>query len=223
MTPQVSSGPPSPPSTRRVPVSLVLAAACVLWGSGVVAGFKVVWNYEATPGAPADPPLEWPTDTRIERVPGRPTVIMLVHPRCSCTQASLTELNALMAQVHAPLAAYVLVAKPSGGPDGWEDTGVWARAHQIPGVTVLLDDLEEEARRFHAQTSGQTIAYDAGGRLLFSGGITLARGHEGDNAGRRRIVSLLTAGDADRRDSAVFGCPLADPSGRAEDDRSGSP
>ena len=38
-------------------------------------------------------------------------------------------------------------------------------------------------QRFGAETSGQTLLYDRDGRLLFSGGTTGSRGHDGDNAG----------------------------------------
>ncbi|HLB76837.1 MAG TPA: hypothetical protein VJO72_07370, partial [Candidatus Dormibacteraeota bacterium] len=46
------------------------------------------------------------------------------------------------------------------------------------------------------------------GRLLFQGGITATRGHEGDSFGQERIASLLTTGAADRADAPVFGCAL---------------
>ena len=65
---------------------------------------------------------------------------------------------------------------------------------------MLRDDDGAEARRFGAETSGQTLLYDARGALAFSGGITGARGHAGDNAGRaslRRADSI--ASQADRR------------------------
>ena len=50
-----------------------------------------------------------------------------------------------------------------------------------------------------SKTSGQVVVYDAKGALLFSGGITAARGHMGDNAGRDRITALL------RGDTAASG------------------
>jgi hypothetical protein len=53
------------------------------------------------------------------------------------------------------------------------------------------------------------VLYDARGRLLFRGGLTSARGHEGDSAGLQRISSLLRTGQADRSDAPVYGCSLA--------------
>jgi hypothetical protein len=48
-----------------------------------------------------------------------------------------------------------------------------------------------EACLFGAATWGQTMVYGRDGRLLFSGGITAARGHYGDNAGTQAIAALL--------------------------------
>ena len=75
-----------------------------------------------------------------------------------------------------------------------------------------MHDVEKyEARLFEARTSGHVVLYDAGGRLLFSGGITRARGHVGDNYGRQQVSSLLRNHTVRVADGPVFGCPLEDP------------
>jgi CheY-like chemotaxis protein len=56
--------------------------------------------------------------------------------------------------------------------------------------------------------SGQTLLYDEDGRLGFSGGVTGARAHPGDNAGRQSLVALLNREVAGRRGTNVFGCAL---------------
>jgi hypothetical protein len=174
----------------------------------VCAGTGFLWSYERTPGAAAAALRQWPADSPVRRDADRATLVMLAHPHCPCTRASLGELARLMAQARGHVTAYVLFVKPSGFPDGWEQTDLLASAAAIPGVTVVRDDEGVEAGRFRAATSGQTMLYDAEGRLLFSGGITGGRGHEGDNAGRAAVVSLLDAGGAGRSETPVFGCPL---------------
>jgi hypothetical protein len=94
---------------------------------------------------------------------------------------------------------------------GWEKTGLWRSASALPDVTVVRDDDGVEARRFGVETSGQTLLYDGRGTLIFSGGITGSRGHEGANAGEASLVALLTRGEADRSGTSVFGCPLFTP------------
>lgn len=187
---------------------LVLLAVGALWLFMISTGVGVLWDYESTPGVAAAAPDRWPDGSRIKRASDRATLVMLAHPHCPCTRASIGELSRLMTQAQGRVTAYVLFVKPPNSADGWEQTDLSASAAAIPGVSVVRDDEGVEASRFHAATSGQTMLYDTGGKLLFSGGITSARGHAGDNAGRTAIVSLLTAGGAGQQETPVYGCPL---------------
>ena len=54
--------------------------------------------------------------------PARPTLVMLAHPRCTCTRASLAELAELMARVTQRPKAYVVFIKPGGVAEQWERT-----------------------------------------------------------------------------------------------------
>jgi len=186
-------------------------ACSALWLCAVAVGLWVLWAFDNTPGVAAYPPAQWPSDSRIELATDRPTFVMLPHPRCSCTRASIGELAELMARAPVRPKAYVLFLKPSGLADNWEQTSLWHSAASIPQVTVVRDDDGLEARRFGTATSGQTILYDGNGRLLFSGGITVARGHAGDNAGRAAILALLHRAVPDQTGAFVFGCPLLAP------------
>jgi len=189
----------------------ILLTGAVGWLILVAVGLWVLSGYENTPGIAAAPPVQWPVDSQIQRAPNQDTLVVLAHPHCPCTRASIGELASIMAHSQGRLAAYVLFIKPDGVADGWETTDLWQSASRIPGVQVIQDSDGREARRFHAATSGQAILYDSEGRLLFTGGITASRGHSGDNEGRSAIVSLVNAKVTDRRETHVFGCPLFDP------------
>ena len=206
-----------PPRHKRT--RLVLFTAVTLWLLVVGGGLSVLWGYENTPGVAADPPRRWPADSRIRLAPDRATLVMLAHPHCPCTRASVGELASLMAQSQGRLTAYVLFLKPAGFAEDWEKTDLWRSAADIPGVIPVVDEEGAEARRFHAVTSGQTLLYGADGRLLFSGGITASRGHSGDNAGRSAIASLVNTGRAERDETFVFGCPLFDKNSECREPR----
>jgi hypothetical protein len=135
---------------------------------------------------------------------------MVVHPRCPCSRASLAELAVLMAQVRDRLAATVLFVEPAAASPEWTDGDLWETAGEIPGVERVRDEGGVLAARFHLATSGHAVLYGAGGDLLFSGGITAARGHSGDNAGRAAITRLVLSGASDAAWTSVFGCPLFD-------------
>ena len=186
----------------------LITAFAVLWLLLAGAGLWFVFDYENSPGIAANPLAQFPADSKIPRVAGRPTLVMLAHPHCPCTRASIGELDLLMAQSQGLVNGYVLFLKPPGFADDWEKTDLWRSAASIPGVTVIQDNDGSEAEFFNAATSGQTFLYDATGQLLFKGGITSARGHSGDNTGRDAIVSLLSEGEAEQTETAVYGCPL---------------
>jgi hypothetical protein len=169
-----------------------------------------MWGYENAAGAAGQAPAHWPANSRLEHAADRTTLVMLAHPHCPCTRASIGELALLMAKSQGRVTAYVLFLKPTGSADDWEMTDLWQSAASIPGVSVFADADGVEAKNFQAATSGQTVLYDAGGNLLFSGGITASRGHSGDNAGRSAIVSLLSGGESELTKTSVYGCPLFD-------------
>jgi hypothetical protein len=183
----------------------------VVWLIAVAGGMRALLNYEYTAGAEGDPPATWPAQSRIPRPAGLPTIVVMGHPKCPCTRATIGELAVLMAHLHNRVTGVVLFVRPEGTPADWDDTDLRHSAAAIPGVTVMTDLDEVEADRFNAQVSGQTMLYGVSGKLLFSGGITASRGHSGDNAGRSSIVSLVTYGTAERTRTPVFGCALRTP------------
>jgi hypothetical protein len=191
--------------------SLLLKLAVLLWLGCAIFGFACLGKRDQTAGASGHPPVQWQQSSFVALDPVKPTLVMLVHPQCPCSQASISELNHLMALCPHRVAASVLFLKPAGYSKAWAQTALWRQAAAIPGVSVLLDDNGDMARRFGAATSGQTLMYAPGGRLLYQGGLTGSRGHEGDNAGLSEVAALLggrQTPDAAVRQEPVYGCPL---------------
>src|SRR4051812_9429667 len=155
----------------------------------------------------AQAPVRWPEGTRLVRAGNRPTVVMFAHPRCTCTRASLAELRKLAAE--RSFDTVIAFLSPEGAPSDFVQSDLWTSATAIPGARVVRDDGGVEATRFGAGTSGATLLYGKDGALLFRGGITPSRGHEGDSFGRERVLALVDGRPADRSDAPVFGCQLA--------------
>ena len=185
----------------------VLLPMGVLWLAAVTGGSLALFNYANTPGRDGCAPRQWVADSAIKHDSGIPTLVMFAHPRCPCTRASIGELNSLMAHCRGKVSANVVFYRPKSA-EQWPESDLWRSAAAIPGVKVRWDDDGIEARRFHAQTSGSTLLYDSQGRLLFSGGITGARGHAGDNAGHAAVAALLLGSVPDLTKTPVFGCAL---------------
>lgn len=180
----------------------------VTWIAAVAFGLRVLLRYESTPGRVGVVGANWPADSSIPRPGPNPALVMLAHPHCPCTRASIGELAQIMADTHGKLSAYVLFTKPHGAGADWDDTNLRRSAAAIPGVTVLTDPEGSEARRFGAETSGHALLFDRGGSLLFSGGITASRGHAGRNDGESAIIAAVHGQRSVRERTPVFGCSL---------------
>lgn len=183
-----------------------------LWGIAVSAGMINLWQFGLTPGvAPAHAPQLWPADAAVPAHPGRPVLVMIAHPQCSCTRASLNELRRLMARFQGlanPPPVYLSIIVPEGVGPGWTDGPVLHNASSIRGLNIVLDSGARFAQRLGATTSGHVLLYGSDGSLLFSGGITAGRAHEGDAGGQEAIVAALYGKVPAARAAPVFGCGL---------------
>ncbi len=189
--------------------------AVAVWLGAAGAGLAGLWRYSLTPGPSGEAPREWPRESSLARSPAGHTLIMFLHPECPCSRASLDELSVLLAHSSGKITPRVVFYLPAEKRLEWADTPLQRKAREIPRVTCVADRDSREARLFGAKCSGDTFLYDSAGRLEFHGGITAARGHAGDNAGRAAIQNLANRSGTprDRQDAPpaaapVFGCPL---------------
>ncbi len=182
----------------------------VLWLLLVAAGAGSLAKYSQTAGDPGRSPTHWPAETKVPHVAGRATLVFFAHPHCPCTRASLGELEQLLVHAQGLLSTVVIFERFAEFSEDWTHSDLWRQAEAIPGVQVLADR-GEESRRFASGTSGHVVLYDKFGQLQFSGGITAARGHAGDNAGKDALLARLAGRSDAREQTPVFGCSLTAP------------
>lgn len=195
-------------------VSKLTLSLAVVWAITALGGRVALTAHAGSVGKLASKvPPSWPEGTEIPRSRDHDTVVVFIHPRCSSTQAVLRELERDLAEAaRAPGRArpdvHVLVVNPEGAHGEHVRGALWRQADAIPGVDPREDDARE-ARRFGATHSGHVLAFDESGKLAYSGGITPARGIEGESPARRAFVEALLA---PRTHAAVhwpvFGCEL---------------
>jgi hypothetical protein len=183
---------------------------CALWLLTTAAGFLVLLNYESKGGSAGPTAGHWPANSQIKRVQNQNTLVMFAHPRCSCTRASLDELNRLLTSCSEKVTVQIWFFKPSQHSNEWTENGLWRSAAAIPNVTVHEDLDGAQATLFGAETSGYVLLYNNAGQLLFKGGITGSRGHVGDNPNEDTLVSLLNGQTSGLKQTSVYGCPLLD-------------
>ncbi len=191
-------------STVRFAIVVTIA-----WLICVVTGLGLLLRYKSTPGHAAEQPAQWPDAARLARHAETWTLVMFAHPKCPCTRASLNELSRLLTRCQGRVQSQIVFIKPVGTSDEWMTTDIVEQAQAISHVTVAWDRGGELAATFRVSTSGHVVLYDATGRLRFSGGITVARGHEGANAGAEAIARCVLENAPAPRQTGAFGCPLA--------------
>lgn len=180
----------------------------MIWIIFVGAGFLGLARYDSAPGTLGEQtPNQWPALSRLSRTSGLPTLIVMLHPRCPCSRATLDNLACAMPQIIGKAQVHLVFVNPDAGRP-LEDGALLRMAENIPGSDIFHDQSGHEAQLFGALTSGETLLYSSEGKLLFHGGITLGRSHEGNNPGLSTVVSLVQHGTGKRAGTPVFGCAL---------------
>jgi hypothetical protein len=191
--------------TRRGPLLALLG----LWAGVVAVGFALLLAHAGRPGAQGAAPPDWPSASPLSPAVEGNTLLFFAHPRCPCTRASVAELERLLASLPVRPAVLALLYRPSSAEEGWERTDLFDRLAAIPGARTVVDVDAAEARRFGVRTSGHVLVYGPGRALRFSGGITAARGHEGDSAARDAArATLVGAGTTEVARAPVYGCRI---------------
>jgi hypothetical protein len=186
------------------------ASLLALWIAAVLSGMALMVRYGTSAGSSPGVLAAWPDGTKLRLDPRVPTLLMMAHPRCPCTRASVREFAKLVSRCRDRVSAHVMFFEPEGGGPEWSGSDLWRSASQIPGVTVHADPDGSAARLLGAQTSGTVFVFAPDGRGLFVGGITALRGHEGDNAGSDAAREAVLYGRV-QPVGTVFGCPICEP------------
>ena len=191
---------------RSILITLLIAG----WCAALVPGVRYLFAYEHTAGAQSGAPTRWPAGITLARSTTTPTLVVAMHPRCTCTRATLTELEALATAPHPPFATILLIYQPedAGAPAAWRDLSIYAAAQKSLHAQIVLDPGGHIAEKFAAETSGEALLYAADGTLRYQGGVTGARGMEGNNAGLITLRAALAQPTSSQPSKPVFGCAL---------------
>src|SRR6266853_1595711 len=111
-----------PGSSSGAKCPLLLSAASLLWLAAVALGMRLILIYDFTPGLQAKHLSTWAPNTSLKLAPSKATLILIAHPRCPCTRASIAELARIMARVQTRVEANVLFYKPANFSTEWEKT-----------------------------------------------------------------------------------------------------
>lgn len=201
-------GPASSTDRCDSPAGFRLTLAIGAWLLVLAGGFGALWAYGNTAGQSGRPVAGWPGSRLVALDSARPTLVMFAHPRCPCTRASLSQLERLQGRFPGAFAIRIAFFEPAGADESWRSGFLWERARAMEDVRAAPDLEGALALRCGAATSGAVGLYAPGGELLFWGGLTPSRGHEGASVGWDALVAILSGREPSTREVAVFGCSL---------------
>lgn len=182
----------------------------IIWLGLIVFGYRILLNYEFRTNPTDNESIKkFPKASKLKLDPHQETLLMFAHPHCPCSKASLEELNKLLAgSPHNKLKVIIVFVKPKKFDETWVKADLWQRAITMPNVSTYIDEENHEAKLFKANTSGEIFLFRPNGGLVFHGGITASRGHEGDSKGRSSITKYLKTKKISVKESPAFGCVL---------------
>ena len=203
---------PSSPTRSNNRLAWPLTAALVVWVAIAMAGWYCIsaYGFSGDQEAIANAPQLWPAESTIVRTERRPTLLLFLHPKCPCSRATVGELERL--PVLVPNSALpnicVIAAAPRSIGDLWWSSSFLTRAARLPNAHLVRDPGGVETAIFGARVSGTVLLFDPAGNRLYAGGVTMSRGHAGDNVGLQAVTSLLVDHDADVPSIPPLGCVM---------------
>jgi hypothetical protein len=183
-------------------------AALAAWAAVVVIYLGWLTAYSFAPGGLATPPRLQAVALPRARDADSHLLVMAVHPKCPCSRASVGELGRLLARSRDRLECVVLVYRPHEQRGSWSDTDLVETTRLQPHTQIADDTDGQLARQLGMTTSGSVVLYSPQGEPEFWGGITMARGHAGDNIGSDAILAIVSGAEPARRTAPVFGCRI---------------
>ncbi len=196
--------------------------AVIIWLALTICTMTSFWAYEATPGTPSAVAECAPAESSILLASERNTLVVFIHPKCVCTNATLLELRRIWNEIDSTVHPKCIFAlrQPVDSAAAWTKTSIERMCREFPEATVLYDYGGMEAKRYGITTSGTCILYASNGHRIFCGGITASRGHQGPAHGQDVLLERMKAfSSSSELHSAnpqclnhdacpAFGCPL---------------
>lgn len=191
-------------------------ASAVLWNTAwlslIVFGFALIEKFETTSGpalarqkTAVSPSPYWPSTSKIAFK--GPTLLMFVHPQCPCSKTSVAELRTILPKLKEINTCIVVFSPPD---ENWDSAQLLEPLRGEAQIVVYRDESGKAASDFGATTSGEFLFYGANKKLLFAGGITRARGQEGNSAYLDVLQAAIGGSEKHLCQTPVYGCALAD-------------
>ncbi len=188
--------------------SKLLLVLGFLWSIALLGGFTLIAWYSNNAGEKSSPPRSLSRIMPSSFNNTQYQLFMFIHPKCPCSRSSIRELERLISRCPKSITSTFFCYLPSDKTIQWSKTDIMGSAQSIPHSKTIYDIDGTWAKNFDAKTSGHVLLYDTNRTLVFSGGITAGRGHEGESIGRTWITKVVRNKSKESYECPVFGCPI---------------
>lgn len=182
----------------------VLAAAAASWLGAIGVGGLAMLNHAYSAGVAGTVDQHWPAGDKLSWTRSRPALVMVLHPNCPCSAASVEQLDRLLSAFPGAVEAFAVFRPSTTSNPG----AVRRHAERIPGLRVFEDVDGEIAPRLGAGTSGEAFFFGTDGALIFHGGLTPSRGHAGAGIGHDALLALISGRKSNVSSAPIFGCSV---------------
>ncbi|MEC8557431.1 MAG: hypothetical protein VXZ82_20710 [Planctomycetota bacterium] len=186
---------------------MIRIGSIVLWLGLIVTGLSGINLYTASPGQTDEPVLSWLTDSHIDADNDVVKLLAFTYPLCPFSRVTLQERSRLLPLTSQFQTTFVAVSNQEANLSWYG--GLLNHAEQLSSVHV--DQHRQRASRFGVFAYGHVLLFGAEGQCLFSGGLTVGRGDEGDGSSKLALgEALLECGISDRtvKNHSVIECSL---------------
>lgn len=140
---------------------------------------------------------------------GQTSLFIFYHPHCPCTMSTARMFSRIENSIATNPKVVAVAYCPKDESTTWIDSRITEVFRKL-SATVIADRGAVVAQKFGVETSGHVLVYQASGRLVFDGGITPGRGHEGDCPASRNLIQKVSAHSGQLDQWPVYGCPIVD-------------
>ena len=106
----------------------------IVWGLVIGSGMLLFEIYSFQPGQAGSPPAWWPEESLIPRDADRSTLLIFLHPRCPCSQASVEELAYILSQTRRRVTPHALLFSPT---HPWRQRARPASKRRLPPYPIF--------------------------------------------------------------------------------------
>src|SRR2546430_17192775 len=106
------------PGRKRRIGTLIIGILAAIWVTAGVSGQRVMLNYDYTAATAGGPPSKWPHESLLPRTRGVPTIVVVAHPHCPCSRATVEQLDRLIARLQGHGSAVVGLVRQIGRASG---------------------------------------------------------------------------------------------------------